>query len=191
MRFIARFRPSPAMAVAGIALLVALGGTGVAAIQLAAPNSVGSAAVIDGSLQKNDFKAGIIVPGKAGKNGKPGPAGPAGPAGEPGPKGDAGPKGDQGPKGDPPTRLWARVAANGQVIIQGGGLLTVDSAGTGFWNIKYNRPIDQCAPFVSTEVASWATASVYNSPNDQILVKTYDINTKFGVPIAFSIVLYC
>lgn len=81
MRFITRFRPSPAMVVACIALLAALAGTGVAAIQLAAPNRVGSAAVIDGSLQKGDFEAGLIVPGKVGARGPAGTAGAAGPAG--------------------------------------------------------------------------------------------------------------
>jgi hypothetical protein len=66
MRRITGFRPTPAMVVATIALLVALGGTGVAAVsKLAPPNTVGTAAVIDGSLLAKDLKAGAIPSGGA------------------------------------------------------------------------------------------------------------------------------
>jgi len=64
MTTLKRFSPSPAMAVASIALLVALGGTSVAAIQLAAPNSVASAQVVDGSLQKKDLNASVLAGGQ-------------------------------------------------------------------------------------------------------------------------------
>ena len=81
MRRITRFRPTPSMVVASIALLVALGGTSVAAVNALAPaNSVGTAAVIDNSLLKQDFKAGQLPAGKPGKAGKPGPAGAPGSA---------------------------------------------------------------------------------------------------------------
>jgi len=60
MHRITRFRPSPALVVASIALLVALGGTGFAAVTVAAPNSVGTAAVINGSLLAKDLKPGVI-----------------------------------------------------------------------------------------------------------------------------------
>ena len=64
MRFIARFRPSPALVVAPLALLVALGGTGMAAVALVPKNSVGSAQVIDGSLQSSDLAAGQVLAGR-------------------------------------------------------------------------------------------------------------------------------
>lgn len=61
MSRITRLRPSPALVVAMIALLVALGGTSLAAVsKLAPPNSVGTTAVIDGSLLPRDLKAGAI-----------------------------------------------------------------------------------------------------------------------------------
>ena len=69
MHRINRYRPSPALVVASIALLVALGGTSFAAVTLAAPNSVGTRAVINGSLLKQDFKAGQIPAGPAGAPG--------------------------------------------------------------------------------------------------------------------------
>jgi hypothetical protein len=88
MRLLWRHRPSPAMVIASLALLVALGGTGYAAIVLPA-NSVGtpqlkrnavtSLKVKNGSLLKADFKAGQIPAGPAGPAGAAGPAGPAGP----------------------------------------------------------------------------------------------------------------
>ena len=62
-----RKRPSPALVVACIALAVALGGTGYAAIRLPA-NSVTTVQVKDFSLLSRDFKRGQL------------PAGPAGPA---------------------------------------------------------------------------------------------------------------
>ena len=52
-------RPSPTFVVACLALLVALGGTGYAAIKLPA-NSVTSVQVKDRSLLGQDFKAGQL-----------------------------------------------------------------------------------------------------------------------------------
>jgi hypothetical protein len=61
MHRITRFRPTPAMVVATIALVVALGGTSVAAVsKLAPPNTVGTSQVIDHSLLAKDLKDGVI-----------------------------------------------------------------------------------------------------------------------------------
>jgi hypothetical protein len=96
-------RPSAALVVACLALLVALGGTSYATVlavprnsvgplQLQrnavgpskiAPNAIRSGHVLDGSLLTTDFKPGQI---------------PQGPKGD---KGDKGSKGDKGAKGDP------------------------------------------------------------------------------------------
>ena len=97
-------RPSPAMVVACLALLVALGGTSVAAVTQLAANSVGprqlqfgavtnpkirnnavtSAKVQNRSLLRADFAPGQLP---AGPTGPQGPAGPAGPTGGAGPAG--------------------------------------------------------------------------------------------------------
>jgi hypothetical protein len=100
-----RLRPSPAMVVASVALLVALGGTGYAALHLPA-NSVGTAQLQNGavtapkvrphSLLRVEFKLGQIpagVRGPAGVPGVPGPPGPPGAQGLPGSAGPAGPSG--------------------------------------------------------------------------------------------------
>jgi hypothetical protein len=94
-------RPSPAMIVACIALLVALGGTSVAAVSQLARNSVGtpqlrtgavtnpklrnnavnSSKVAPRSLLRSDFAPGQLPAGPVGPQGPAGPAGTAGPAG--------------------------------------------------------------------------------------------------------------
>jgi hypothetical protein len=95
-------RPSPALIIAMVALVVALGGTGYAALKVPR-NSVGSTQlkanavtspkVKNGSLSKNDFKAGQL------------PAGPQGLKGEKGDKGDAGKNGADGQPGPLPETL--------------------------------------------------------------------------------------
>jgi hypothetical protein len=115
------------MIVASVALLVALGGTSVAAIsqvpllsvgtpQLKA-NAVTSAKVKNRSLLGVDFKQGQLPRG---------PRGPAGPAGQPGPAGAAGPAGPTGPAGPSgpagPGARWALVRADGTILAQSGGI---------------------------------------------------------------------
>jgi hypothetical protein len=95
MKRLLRERPSPAMLVAVLALIVAMSGTGYAALTITGKNvkngtltgadvknnSIGSADVKNGDLLAKDFKAGQL------------------PAGAQGPKGDKGDKGDQGDPG--------------------------------------------------------------------------------------------
>ena len=114
MRNIFRFRPSPAMIVAALALTIALGGTATAAGLL-----ITGKQVKDGSLTGRDVKNGTIKTADVGNGSLSGfdvrdrsltPAdfsgsmqGPAGPAGRVGPqglKGDTGAPGVPGPKGD-------------------------------------------------------------------------------------------
>ena len=87
-----RYRPSPAMVVACLALTIALGGTGYAAVTLPKnsvgakqikPNSVNSSKVKNQSLRVEDFATGQLPAGPQG------PAGPAGPPGAPGANGVA------------------------------------------------------------------------------------------------------
>jgi hypothetical protein len=72
--------PTPALVVAMIALFVALGGAGYAAVVIPR-NSVTTLQVKDRSLLAKDFKSGQIPRGPAGAAGAAGPAGPAGPTG--------------------------------------------------------------------------------------------------------------
>ncbi len=86
-----RWRPSPALVVAVIACVLAMGGIGYAAVKLPKGsvgtkqlknNAVTSAKVKNGSLTKADFKGSAV--------GSAGPTGPTGPAGSTGPTGSFG-----------------------------------------------------------------------------------------------------
>ncbi|MEA2421652.1 MAG: hypothetical protein QOF55_751 [Thermoleophilaceae bacterium] len=137
-------RPSPAMTVALIALFVALGGTGYAALKLP-KNSVGSkqikknavtsSKVANGSLLARDFKAGQLPAGPQGIKGDQGVKGDQGIQGVKGDQGTQGVKGDQGNKGDqgPPGATLAATslgitnpgAAGGRFVIATTSLTTV------------------------------------------------------------------
>lgn len=97
-------RPSPALIVSALALVVASGGTSYAAAMITSKdirnNTITSADVKNRSLKGADFKKGVL------KRGKQGAAGPAGPAG---------------------AGRWVLVGANGQIEAQSGGF-TVASA---------------------------------------------------------------
>ncbi len=95
------------MIVACLALAVALGGTGIAAVTSVLPrnsvgnaqlknNSVTSAKVLDASLRRADFAPGVLTltPGPQGAQGPPGPTGLQGVKGDKGDKGDPGAIGD-------------------------------------------------------------------------------------------------
>jgi hypothetical protein len=98
MKVLRTRRVSPAMVVAMVALVVALGGTALAAHQVLAPaNSVNSAAVINHSLQIQDFKKGLLKSGPAGRTGATGATGAPGAPGSPGSPGAPGAPGAVGP----------------------------------------------------------------------------------------------
>ena len=119
MNVIRRSLASPAMIVACLALIVALGGVsyaagvlprnsvGTAQLQKNAVtgaklkrNAVTAAKVKDGSLLAADFKAGQL------------PAGPRGPTGDPGPQGLEGDKGDPGAPGLSDVEVVEQQTAN-------------------------------------------------------------------------------
>jgi hypothetical protein len=132
-------RPSPAMVVASLALLVALGGTGVAAVNALVPkNSVGTAQLKNGAVTAAKVKAGSLLASnfKAGQltGGAAGPAGPAGPSGATGPAGAAGPAG--------PSAKWALIKSDGAIIAQSGGItLTTHAVGT--YVLDFGAPVDK------------------------------------------------
>src|SRR4051812_9545103 len=109
-----------AHAIAMIALLVALGGTGYAAFKLP-KNSVGSkqikknavtsVKVKNGSLKAGDFKKGQIPKGPKGAQG---PQGIQGLPGQQGIQGQGGPTGPTGPNGT--AVAFARIAGDGTLV---------------------------------------------------------------------------
>ena len=135
-----RHRPSPAIVIACVALLLALGGVSYAATALP-NNSVGTAQlknnavtsskVKNHSLLKADFKSGQI------------PKGPAGPAGATGPAGPQGPKGPTGPAGPASTAAlkWALVKADATIVAQSGGI-TMTSHSVGNYILDFGGAIN-------------------------------------------------
>jgi hypothetical protein len=94
MRRLGRFKPSPALVVASIALIVALGGTSYAALTLPprsvtnsdlASGAVNSRVIQNHTVKNADLASGVIRQGPAGPRGAQGPPGAPGAAGAPGP----------------------------------------------------------------------------------------------------------
>ena len=97
------FKPSPALLVAGLALLFALAGTGVAAVNALPRGSVHTAAIANGAVTTPKLANKAVTLGKLARSARiPGPRGP---------QGLQGPKGDPGAKGaDGATSAWSGYA---------------------------------------------------------------------------------
>jgi hypothetical protein len=159
---ITSYRPSPAMVVAFIALLLALGSGAYA--QLSIPNNsvgtkklknnavttkkinngaVNSNKVKNGSLMSADFAAGQIPAGPRGATGERGPAGPAGLAGPAGPAGARGPAGATNVTVETSAEMIDPVATcpAGRVATGGGGSVTDNT-----WYLYESFPVAPATP---------------------------------------------
>ena len=191
---IMRFRPSPALIVASLALAIALGGTGYAAVVLPA-NSVGTkqlknkavnaAKVKPGSLRASSFASGQLpkgAKGDRGADGLPGAAGPSGP---------------QGAKGDPATKLFAVVdGATGKPTVKSAG---VDSnkigSGGNTYAVTFPQSVSDCAPLVTVGFTGsgdggQATAAVAAPGANVVNVATFD-EQGGSTPKGFAIAVFC
>ena len=100
-------RPSPALVVACLALLVALGGTSVAAVNQLGRNTVNTPQLVNGAVTNPKIRNNAVNSSKVANRSllrsdfAPGqlPAGPVGPQGPAGPTGAAGAAGAAGPAG--------------------------------------------------------------------------------------------
>jgi hypothetical protein len=146
MRSVLAKRPSPAMAVALLALFISLGGGAYAAILLPR-NSVGTLQLRNGavtnaklhsgavtarvvkarSLLARDFRLGQLPRGARGPIGPQGPMGPEGPIG---PQGATGPQGPMGPEG--PTGPQGATGPGYQFTTVSSPTLSLASPGTYF-----------------------------------------------------------
>jgi hypothetical protein len=194
MAGLGRFRPSPALVVASIALLVALGGTGYAAVSATAPaNSVNTAALQNGAVTDSKIHGSAVTNPKIASNavtsGKvkngtllkadfaagqipPGPPGPAGPAGP------AGAAGAAGASGNNSLVAFANVNGTGASpsIRSFGGQGTtgasVITCGTGCFDVTFTGSFphatskDAISSFATadTDNYDWASTSLNASP---------------------------
>lgn len=188
MRLVIR-RPSPAMVVACLALLVALGGTSVAAVQQLGRNTVGTAqirnnAVTTPKIANNAVTAAkirdnAVVRRKIANNAVSSaqvqtgsllatdfaegqiPEGPAGPAGPAGPQGPAGVV----------TRLTAVVNSSG-ALARSQGTTSAGRLSEGSYEVVFNQNISAC-----TYVASPGSPTGSPLPVGQIAVGTQTANS--------------
>jgi len=127
-------RPSPAMVVACLALLVALSGTGIAAATQVARNSVGTPQLKDSAVTNAKIRNNAVNSSKVAARSllrsdfAPGqlPAGPIGPQGPAGPQGAAGPAGPAGVIG-------AVTVRQASVNVPGSAADAVIGGPNGFW----------------------------------------------------------
>jgi hypothetical protein len=152
MRRLIKRRPTPAMAVAFVALFAALSGIAVAGPSIPGSGRVHSADIHNGQVKRADLGRNAVTSSKV-RNGSllaadfaagqlpPGPAGPAGPAGPTGPKGDTG---ATGPSGADATNLWAVVLSNG-TLSRGQGASSSSRLTTGQYEVTFGQNISGCS----------------------------------------------
>jgi len=136
-----RRRPSPALVISGIALIFAMAGTSIAAVNALPRNSVGplqlktnavtSIKVKDHSLLRKDFATNQV------------PAGPAGPAGPPG----AG------------SSNWVITDATG-AIVKSAGIIAVSHSGTGIYDVTFSKDVSGCG-FLATGGSNASTSGIF------------------------------
>lgn len=172
-------RFSYANVTATVALFVALGGTGYAAITLPR-NSVGAKQIRKDAVRTAEIKDRSVhlvdlttatrnsLRGQAGPAGAQGPAGPAGPAA---------------------VRYFAIVGASGQ--LQRGNATSGGSTTTGKYTIGFAQSVASCA-YAATLISAGTPGQIvaYDGPNGGVAVETYN---AAGVltSLPFSLVVAC
>lgn len=139
MRRLTKIRITPGTVLASIALFLALGGAGYAAVKVVIPpHSITSRQIKAHSLLALDFKAGQIPRGAIGPAGPAGAAGPAGPA---------------GPPGSAAASKWVLVNPNGSIAAQSGGI-SITTHATGTYIIDFGSAVDSKLILASPGVAN-------------------------------------
>ena len=181
-----RLVPSPAMAVALVALFVALGGTGYAVTKLPS-NSVGTT-----QLRKNAVTSSRIRPRtirlsdiststRTSLRGAQGPQGPTGP---------------QGPAG-PGTSIFHAAIDSGGAPVRGNAVAASGGGGAGTYTVEFSRDVSGCE--ATATLASVPGGSVVDPPAGRITVRpngirvevhTYDVDgTVRDLP--FNVIVAC
>ncbi len=119
--------PSPAMVIACLALLVALGGTSIAAVNQLGRNTVGTPQIVNGAVTNPKIRNNAVNSAKVANRSllrsdfAPGqlPAGPTGPQGPAGPQGAAGAAGPAGVIGAITVRHELRSASSDGAVDNG------------------------------------------------------------------------
>jgi hypothetical protein len=140
------------MVIASIALLMALGGTSIAAVTNVPDNSVGtakiknnavtaakiagnavnSAKIANNAVTSSEIKNATIQPADLSASAKT--------AGPPGPPGSVGPS---GPAGAPAAAFWASVDAVGN-LVRNKGAASAQRTATGLYQVIFNQDVTGC-----------------------------------------------
>jgi hypothetical protein len=131
MRAIRRFRVSPALLVAAIALMVALAETSWATVSALAPRSVGTAQLKNNAVTSAKIRNGQVRLADLHRTAR-----------RPGPRGRTGPAGPAGPPGAV-TRLWAVANASGS-IARSAGTTSAGRLAAGVYEVIFNQNVSNC-----------------------------------------------
>jgi len=141
-RFLGNHRPSPALVVASIALLAALGGTGIAAVANVPNNSVGTSKIKNNAVTAPKIASNAVTNAKI-ANGTIQPADLSAAAKTAGPQGPPGPTGPSGPAGAPATALWASVDVVGN-LVRNKGAASAQRTATGVYQVVFSQDVTGC-----------------------------------------------
>ena len=210
-RFLRDHRPSPAMVVASIALLAALGGTSVAAVATLPNNSVGTSKIKNNAVTTPKIRtapqrssrhrtakiASNAVTNAKIANGTIQPADLSAAAKTSGPAGAPGPQGPSGPAGAAAAAGWASVDANG-TLVRNKSAASAQRNATGQYQVVFNQDVTGCSYLV---VAWWpdhrhlrlGRGAAGQLPNVAAGVRVFTINPTGAAfkTSAFFVAVFC
>jgi hypothetical protein len=193
------------MVVASIALLVALGGTSVAAVVSVPNNSVGTSKIKNSAVTAPKIASNAVTSAKiAGNavnsakiaNGAIQPADLSEAATTAGPPGPPGPTGPSGPAGAAAAAFWASVDQNG-TLIRNKGAASAQRNGTGSYQVIFNQDVTGCIYLSSPGGPTTSTFVTFESgaaqlPNVAAGVRVVTINSVgVAADIPFFVAVFC
>jgi hypothetical protein len=177
------------MVVASGALLVALGGTSVAAVVNVPNNSVGTAKIVNNAVTAPKIASNAVQSAKiAGNavnsskiaNGSIQPGDLSASAKTAGPPGPQGPPGPAGPPGAAATALWAVVDQNG-TLVRNKGAASAQKNAVGQYQVIFSQDVTGCSyqltPGGPGTGISWGEVSASQLPNVAAGVRVFILNT--------------
>jgi hypothetical protein len=181
--------PSPALVIACLALVLALGGTAIAAKRYLITNTQQISPAVLKQLTKLAAKAG-----------KQGPAGTSGKAGA---AGTAGTNGERGSSGPGAVVYWAVVNSDGSVARHGSSATEVEKIGEpgeeeGTYVVKFDTDVSQCAYEAAIGLANaentanpgFATVVARAGEPRGVLVQTYKASAE-RMDKGFHLAVFC
>jgi hypothetical protein len=168
VRNLSRFRPSPAMGVALIALFLSIGGIGYAAATIGSndikKNAVKSRHIKNGQVKKKDIHGGAVASGAVLDNSLTGADIDESTLGEVPSAGNAERLGGEGPGSYQSRIMWARIADNGAILAQSGGISLTAHPSAGRYFIDFGTRVQGNGLFATTTGAQVGESSAKASP---------------------------